>query len=144
MTRYEFGGQRRQAVVFTTGPAKLNGDVLAFDEAALAQASAECGDKIRRVLRPLMNPMTGILVCCACPTSGHAAAALPISVTNSRRFMLVSDLTGGSIPPSESDEAPTNISRKDRDLACPTDPAFDPITKPEPTYGSFDGGFRGS
>jgi hypothetical protein len=28
-------------------------------------------------------------------------AVAPISVMNSHRFMLVSDLTGGSIPPSE-------------------------------------------
>jgi hypothetical protein len=32
------------------------------------------------------NPTSGIC-CCARPTSGHAAAALPNSVMNSRRFM---------------------------------------------------------
>ena len=35
--------------------------------------------------RLLMKPMTGSADCCARATSGHAAA-LPRSVTNSRRF----------------------------------------------------------
>jgi hypothetical protein len=34
----------------------------------------------------LRNPIIGI-VCCACGAIGHAAAALPMSVMNSRRLM---------------------------------------------------------
>jgi hypothetical protein len=33
---------------------------------------------------PFMNPTTGIAVCCARAASGHAAAALPSSMMNSR------------------------------------------------------------
>src|SRR5215831_2546319 len=33
------------------------------------------------------SPTTGIVGCCACAASGHAAAAPPSSVMNSRRFM---------------------------------------------------------
>jgi uncharacterized protein YchJ len=34
-----------------------------------------------------MNPITGIAGCCARAASGQAAAALPMSVMNSRRFI---------------------------------------------------------
>jgi hypothetical protein len=33
-----------------------------------------------------MNPTTGIAVCCARAASGHATAAPPSNVTNSRRL----------------------------------------------------------
>ena len=33
------------------------------------------------------NPITGIAACCARAASGHATAAPPSSVMNSRRFM---------------------------------------------------------
>ena len=36
---------------------------------------------------PSTNPITGITPCCACAPSGHAAAALPSSDMNSRRFI---------------------------------------------------------
>ena len=36
---------------------------------------------------PLRNPITGIAGCCARAASGHATAAPPSSVTNSRRLM---------------------------------------------------------
>jgi len=35
----------------------------------------------------LRNPITGIADCCARAASGHVAAAPPINVMNSRRFM---------------------------------------------------------
>src|SRR5438067_7312647 len=37
--------------------------------------------------RVLRNPITGIAGCCACATSGHAIAAPPIDLMNSRRCM---------------------------------------------------------
>ena len=37
--------------------------------------------------RVLRNPITGIAGCCARAASGHAAAAPPKSVMNSRRLM---------------------------------------------------------
>src|SRR6516164_4585821 len=42
------------------------------------------------------TPITGIAGCCARAASGHAAAALAISVMNSRRFTLN---IGGVLPP---------------------------------------------
>jgi hypothetical protein len=35
----------------------------------------------------MQNPTTGIAGCCARAASGHAAAALPSRVMNSRRFI---------------------------------------------------------
>ena len=69
--------------------AKLHGDVLALDEPRLGKALAKRRYQMHRgradVLRRI--PITGIAGCCARAASGHAAAAPPISVMNSRRCM---------------------------------------------------------
>ena len=62
-------------------------NVLALDEACFLQALAERGRpggivSANVVLR--RNPITGIAGCCARAASGHAAAAPPSSVMNSR------------------------------------------------------------
>jgi len=45
---------------------------------------------LRRLLgRDLLGWFTGTAGCCARAASGHAAAAPPMSVMNSRRFVLV-------------------------------------------------------
>ena len=58
--------------------------------AALLQALPECfdaGARSRSGDRLLRKPITGIAGCCARAASGHAAAAPPSSVMNSRRFI---------------------------------------------------------
>ena len=70
-------------------PAILDRDVLALDEPSLLQALPERVQTIRERVRRgvlLRNPITGIAGCCARAASGHAAAAPPSSVMNSRRF----------------------------------------------------------
>src|SRR5262245_28402535 len=48
--------------------------------------------------RALMNPITGIAGCCARAASGHAAAAPPMSVMNSRRLMRCPPGEIGTLP----------------------------------------------
>jgi hypothetical protein len=48
------------------------------------EPTCEAGDRVGRV----KNPITGNVGCCALDPSGHAAAAIPTSVMNFRRFML--------------------------------------------------------
>src|SRR6516225_966555 len=49
-----------------------------------------------------MNPITGIAGCCARAASGHAAAAPPSSVMNSRRLMPSMALPSPRVRPSQS------------------------------------------
>ena len=70
-------------------PAILDRDGAALDPAEFAQPLHEGADPMaveRGVLAP-RNPITGIAGCCARAASGHAAAAPPSSVMNSRRPM---------------------------------------------------------
>ena len=87
LTADQIGRQRRQPVVLTLRPAVFDRDVLALDEAGFLQALAERRHdvRVRRAIVPLRNPITGIAGCCARAASGHAAAAPPSSVMNSRR-----------------------------------------------------------
>src|SRR4051794_15840175 len=60
------------------------------------------------------NPITGIADCCARPTSGHAAAAPPSSVTNSRRLT-----SGIGLPPpgvAGQSTAHSNLPRRGRQV----------------------------
>ena len=85
---HQIGRQFRQAFNLIFGPAVLDDDVLALDISGLLQSLCEM--RARRsafvsdaVLR--RNPITGIAGCCARAAIGHAAAAPPSSVMNSRR-----------------------------------------------------------
>ena len=53
---------------------------------------------------PLSHPITGMAACCAQAASGHAIAALPAAVSNSRRPMLIviGSAAGGITPPGNS------------------------------------------
>ena len=70
-------------------PAILDRHVLTLD---IAGSRSDPGGTRRQGARrvtgdqPLRNPITGIAGCCARAASGHAAAAPPRSVMNSRRF----------------------------------------------------------
>ena len=71
-------------------PAIFDRHVLALDIAGFAQALAERAQTVRGTRpadSPLRNPITGIAGCCARAASGHAAAAPPRSVMNSRRLI---------------------------------------------------------
>jgi hypothetical protein len=86
----QFHGQPWQPVIVAMRPAIFDGNVLAFDE---PQSPKPCRNAARRCMesagdRALMKPITGIAPCCARAASGHATAAPPISVMNSRRLML--------------------------------------------------------
>jgi hypothetical protein len=81
----QFRRKRRKLIDLVLSPAVFNRYVLAFDIAYLFEAltkgtQALCPPKLR-------NPITGIVGCCAHAASGHATAAPPSSVTNSRRLM---------------------------------------------------------
>src|SRR5258707_14051836 len=52
-----------------------------------------------RLERPLRKPIAGITGCCARAANGQAAAAMPSSVMNSRRFMGCPPQTGGRTLP---------------------------------------------
>src|SRR5262245_53734285 len=71
-------------------PAVFDRDSLAFNPTQFAQslnkAVVHCA--CAEAVAPPSSPMIGSFVCCARATSGHAAAAPPSSVMNSRRFML--------------------------------------------------------
>jgi hypothetical protein len=66
----------------TLSPTVLDGHILALDIARFLETLVKplSGDKVD------MKPITGIAGCCARAASGHAAAAPPSSVMNSRRF----------------------------------------------------------
>ena len=86
----QIGRQRRQPVVLALRPAIFDRDVAALDVAGSRsgpggtrpRACANCGGMLA-----MRNPITGIAGCCARAASGHAAAAPPSSVMNSRRLI---------------------------------------------------------
>ena len=87
----EFSRQRRQSVITTFRPPKGDCQVLPLNKSAFPQAPGgtlqlRAADSLGE--RLLRNPITGIAGCCARAASGHAAAAPPSSVMNSRRLML--------------------------------------------------------
>jgi hypothetical protein len=51
LTANEIGRQCRQTIDLVLGPAELDGDVLALDEAGFLQPIAECRDKRRQRIR---------------------------------------------------------------------------------------------
>ena len=74
LTANQVGRQRRQSIQLIVGPAILDRDVLALDEAGLLQALAECradDPRTHRAMRLLRNPITGIAGCCARAASGQ-------------------------------------------------------------------------
>ena len=85
----QIGRQCRQPIELIFRPAVFDRDVLALDIAGLFEALAESRDSGSRdcaqAIWLLRNPITGIAGCCARAASGHAAAAPPSSVMNSRR-----------------------------------------------------------
>ena len=88
LTANQIGRQRRQAIVLTLRPAVFDRHVLALDIAGLLQALAKrahAGPRTSSADAASRNPITGIAGCCARAASGHAAAAPPSSVMNSRR-----------------------------------------------------------
>ena len=78
-----------ETIELTVRPAVFDRDVSTFDKAAFRSdpgGTPPASIRRRRVDLPLRNPITGIAGCCARAASGHAAAAPPSSVMNSRRF----------------------------------------------------------
>jgi hypothetical protein len=59
-----------------------------------ADSATRCANGAAIVLR--RNPTTGVAGCCALAVGGHAAAAPPMSVMNSRRLM--SNIGTSSVP----------------------------------------------
>ena len=89
LTTNQIGRQRRQSIVLALRPAIFDRHVPALDIAGFAQALAERapdGARTGQAIRLPRNPITGIAGCCARAAIGHAAAAPPRSVMNSRRF----------------------------------------------------------
>src|SRR5262249_28518647 len=80
------GYQCRQAIVLPFRPAEFDGHVLSFDIAGIFQTLAKCAQVISPSVRRCDVPITGMVACCARAASGHAAAAPPSSVMNSRRL----------------------------------------------------------
>src|SRR5262249_26612570 len=89
-TADEVGHERRQAVVFAVQPMVLHRHVLALYVAAvsvrpllnaLAQRAEPSSDRL------LTKPIPGMDCCGGRAPSGHAAAAPPRSVMNSRRLI---------------------------------------------------------
>ena len=89
-TTYQLGNQCRQpTIVLASHPVILDAHILAFKVTRFTQSLAEIRLALRGALSavaPLMKPTTGIAGCCARAVGGHAAAAPPSSVMNSRRF----------------------------------------------------------
>jgi hypothetical protein len=83
----QFGRQRRQPLPLVLGPPVIDGNVFTLDVAGLLEALTERSQAIRISVRRLAveDPITGIAGCCARAITGHAAAAPPSSVMNSRR-----------------------------------------------------------
>ena len=105
----QFGRQRRQPIGLILGPAVFDRHVLALDIAGVLQALAKCAqsDPQNSGDLALRNPITGIAGCCARAASGHAAAAPPSSVMNSRRSHSITSsagraVSGGTSRPSAS------------------------------------------
>jgi hypothetical protein len=85
----QFGRKCGQSVVTTVPPAKIENHVLRFNITcffqSLPEGSTRYADSLAALL--LIHPITGVAGCCARAASGHAAAATPSSVMNSRCFM---------------------------------------------------------
>ena len=89
LTANQFGRQRRQPIELVLRPAIFDRYVLALDVARVLQTLAEMradGPQTASGDTAWRNPITGIAGCCARAASGHAAAAPPSSVMNSRRL----------------------------------------------------------
>jgi hypothetical protein len=84
---HKFGYQCGQLVVRAASPTELNAHILAFDQATLAHAFAECAKTFTESSgdRLLIYPITGVTACSARAVSGHTAAP-PSSVMKARRF----------------------------------------------------------
>ena len=84
----QVGRHSWQAVEVTFGPAVLDGDVAALDIARFGEALVKRGNTRRppRSGNTSQHADHGIAGCCARAASGHAAAAPPSSVMNSRLF----------------------------------------------------------
>ena len=75
--------------VLILGPAVFDRHVLALDVAGSLSGPDEMRADVREIVSDdevLRNPITGIVGCCARAAIGHAAAAPPSSVMNSRRL----------------------------------------------------------
>jgi hypothetical protein len=86
----------------TLSPPGLNPDVLFFSKPLLHSKKLQRGSRMRWVNPLLRNPTTEIVGCCALAASGHAIAAPPSSVMNSRRLMLNMELPS---PPRRAEAA---------------------------------------
>jgi hypothetical protein len=87
LTANQIGRQRRQLVIVIVRPAIFNRDVPAFDESGFGQAIAERGDKVRGTgcrRAPEKTDHRHRWLLRARAASGHATAAPPMSVMNSR------------------------------------------------------------
>ena len=86
---YQIVRQPRQSIELILGPAINDNDILALDITGVFEAWR---NPRRRSVNasgdlPPRNPITGIAGCCARAASGHAIAAPPSSVMNSRRLV---------------------------------------------------------
>ena len=80
----------RQSIVLAFGPAIFDRNVAAVDVARLGAGPGESRASWLHMVQCealLRYPITGIAGCCARAASGHAAAAPPSSVMNSRRLV---------------------------------------------------------
>jgi hypothetical protein len=84
----QVGGEPRKAIVPTVRPAEVDHHITAFDITGLSQAATKRSQNL--VISPgdlaLRNPITGSVACARAPRPATAAAP-PIIVMNSRRFM---------------------------------------------------------
>ena len=89
LTMNQIGRQCRQSVVFGPPPSDIRSPRCGPRRSRFRSALDETRPRSRVTRRraTLRNPITGIAGCCARAASGHAAAAPPRSVMNSRRCM---------------------------------------------------------
>jgi len=86
-TAHQLGSECRQSVVPTFGPAELDRDVLALDEAALLQSTTKRLDQMRGFRKGPCAHKADHWHSRCCPRAGSGHAAVPPSnVMNSRRF----------------------------------------------------------
>jgi hypothetical protein len=69
------------------GRSEFGRDILALCVTRLGKALSECREQADVWFRRARIPITGTAACCAHAASGHATAAPPSSVMNSRRLM---------------------------------------------------------
>ena len=87
----QIGRQRRQSINLIIRPAIFDRDVLRPRHSRLRSSLGGIRPRWSRRVPSgtlLRNPITGIAGCCARAASGHAAAAPPSSVMNSRRCII--------------------------------------------------------